>query len=920
MADTPLRLSEVLHAEHEHVFASRTTPALPHPRSTTQAQEDENLRVVFKAFHAAAPQAVCFSGGGIRSATFALGVIQGLARRSRLGGFHYLSTVSGGGYIGSWLSAWIHRCGLGEVRTTLAAKAVGTKTAAESQQVDHLRSYSNYLTPRLGLLSADTWACIATVVRNVLLNWLVLVPVFAVLMLVPQLWLAWLPALAARDVTVVAGDWFGREAALWTAFAAVVLAIAYVEIDLPSGGNWRRKQRAFLTFSLVPLLVAAALLTRVWCSLVVADRTIRVLGGEFGAEHIRNAPWWAFALVGAVVHVAGWLVGWLCTVLGARLVGVRPAAPLSRRTKWVRNLVVQWAIVPLSGALGGLGLRVALRMLPADTRALACLAPPMLLVVFFLATVACVGALSRFTEEEDREWWARSGGWVLIAALAWLVVTGTSIYGPMLFQENVVRWGMTTAGGFGGIVSFIAGRSAKTASGRRPDDESSTANAGLDWAVKIGAPLFVLLVFVALASVIAGIPAWYRPAEPDVLRTHLAVLCVLIAVCVVASYGVDVNRFSLHAMYRNRLIRAYLGASRPREPLYPGGDCRDPNPFTGFDPADNLRMHELRMEHPPAFPGKPAPAPVCQRPFHVVNVALNLVKGTRLAWQKRKAASFTFTPLHAGSAVIEEKVPQTDGSTATIHGAYQDVATYNEGVMLGTALAISGAAVSPNMGYHSSPIVTLILALLNARLGWWLANPASPGSWRWKKRGPGFALRPYLAEAFGLTDDQSKYVYLSDGGHFENLGLYEVVLRRCQTIVVVDAACDPKYRFEDLGNAIRKIRIDLGIPITLDEGLPMTDAIGSQNRHWAVGTIHYDQVDADAPKGTLYYLKPVLSGDETVDVLNYRQTHPEFPHESTADQWFDEDQFETYRMLGLHTVEQWCDAVPAVTGTGAVAA
>src|SRR5262249_38630387 len=156
-----------------------------------------------------------------------------------------------------------------------------------------------------------------------------------------------------------------------------------------------------------------------------------------------------------------------------------------------------------------------------------------------------------------------------------------------------------------------------------------------------------------------------------------------------------------------------------------------------------------------------------QRPFHVINVALNLVKGTRLAWQTRKAESFTFTPLHAGSAAIEEVQPPVDTdknkTPGTVRGAYQEIASYNDGVTLGTALAISGAAVSPDMGYHSSPIVTILLSLFNARLGWWIANPAAPGRRRWRKRGPGFSLRPYIDETFGLTDDRSKYVYVSDG-------------------------------------------------------------------------------------------------------------------------------------------------------------
>ena len=132
------------------------------------------------------------------------------------------------------------------------------------------------------------------------------------------------------------------------------------------------------------------------------------------------------------------------------------------------------------------------------------------------------------------------------------------------------------------------------------------------------------------------------------------------------------------------------------------------------------------------------------------------------------------------------------------------------GVSLGTAITISGAAASPNMGYHSSPLVTFLMTFFNARLGWWLGNPGRAGDNTFYLSSPRFTVRPVVAEAFGLTDSTSPYVYLSDGGHFDNLGLYEMVLRRCHFIVVSDAGCDATCGLNDLGGAIRKIRADEG--------------------------------------------------------------------------------------------------------------
>ena len=118
-----------------------------------------------------------------------------------------------------------------------------------------------------------------------------------------------------------------------------------------------------------------------------------------------------------------------------------------------------------------------------------------------------------------------------------------------------------------------------------------------------------------------------------------------------------------------------------------------------------------------------------------------------------------------------------------------------------------------------------------------------------------------------------------------------MVLRRCQYILVSDAGCDEDSQFEDLGNAIRKIRIDLGIDIDIDLSPLRHDAQKRVPRHYAVGTIHYPAKDSPAPNGVLIYLKPSLTGNESADVLEYAARHKAFPHEPTSDQFFDESQF-----------------------------
>jgi hypothetical protein len=353
---------------------------------------------------------------------------------------------------------------------------------------------------------------------------------------------------------------------------------------------------------------------------------------------------------------------------------------------------------------------------------------------------------------------------------------------------------------------------------------------------------------------------------------------------VVLGWRVDINKFSLYMLYRNRLVRAYFGASSA---------ARKPHPFTGFDPNDDPQLADLQD----------------QLPYHIVNTSLNLVSGEELAWQTRKAASFAFTPRFCG---FEMPLMPAQGGNLTLHeaqrGTYRPTRQYasragkgvddDAKVRLGMAVALSGAAASPNMGAHSSPPLNFLMTMFNVRLGRWCPNPRKS---TWKRSSPPIGLFSLLAELFGLTNADANYVYLSDGGHFENLGIYELVRRRCRLIVAVDVASDKKLAFEDLGNAIRKCATDLHVSIELDvsrmELVNGSDLCGAS---CAAGRIHYSHVDEDGIDGTLLYIKPAIVGDENADVINYRKAHPDYPHQSTADQWFDEAQFESYRALGYH--------------------
>lgn len=831
--------------------------------------------------------ALCLSGGGIRSATFCLGVLQVLAHRGLLDKFNYLSTVSGGGYIGGWLSAWIKQSGLTSALEDLNKNrqlAPDDKRDPESEPIRHLRQYSNYLTPKLGITSADTWTLAATVVRNIFLNWLMLIPLVAAVLMLPRLFL-WLALSQSHKVT---------SSVIWAVSGAALiltmLATAYSAGDLPS---WRTSRMAkvtegrFILLCLLPLMTAAWLISLGWFWLRA--------NYYFSAGRLSK---WTFSLEGsAFIFIIGLLVA---SGLGGFI------AMRATRRKFEFATLKETVGVCATAVAGGVGLWWVLTWLfdglqPYTNDAVRlnylCFAPSLVLLVFLLMNFFYVGTLSIVTVSEDREWWARSSGWILVAALVWAAFSALAIWGPIglmaLFQDKTWLMGLVAAlGGATGIVTALLGHSTATAG---PKQETNSKS-GL-W-LTLGAFTFILFLLVCLsfgtswllakllvlstnapvpkAGAIVDFRAYFPTSVLSCPATcHLWSLFLVLGIfgwCV--GYFINVNQFSLHAMYRSRLIRAFLGASR--------GKDRKPHWFTGFDPDDNIDMHKLAE-------------PQAGTLFHVVNTAMNLVAGGKLAWQERMAQSFSISPLHSGNWLT----------------GYRPSQKYALGIGLGTAITISGAAANPNMGYNSSPLVTFLMTLFNVRLGWWVANPGPPGKGVWTKAGPRHAAWPLICEAFGYTTDKFTYVNLSDGGHFENLGLYEMVLRRCRHIVVVDAGRDTDYAFQDLGNAIRKIRIDFGIDIEISINLVAPDKDKMHLARYAFGRIRYDKVDLTGKVGDLIYIKPVLREGEPVDVYNYRKAHPEFPHETTSDQWFSESQLESYRMLGSYTATEMCEGAPS---------
>jgi hypothetical protein len=485
----------------------------------------------------------------------------------------------------------------------------------------------------------------------------------------------------------------------------------------------------------------------------------------------------------------------------------------------------------------------------------------------------------------------------------------------------VVKGIIGVIGGIAGAVAAFCGNDSGSPASedRKPKgDEKIPA-----WILPVAAPLFVVCVIVVLAWVTEFLGAWFvgepglfsasadmnrlghEPVSWITIWSFVLLLGLLVTIGLVASRIVNVNRFSLHGMYRNRLVRAYLGASNESKDA---NRTRKPDPFTGFAIDDNVYLGDLWREDK------------CTKPLPLINTTLNLVNGANLAWQQRKAESFCMTPFYCGN--YREGYRRTSQYTG------------KPGISLGTAMTISGAAANPNMGYSSSPALGFLMALFNLRLGAWLGNTNECGDKVCHRAGPKSAILPLFAEVFGLTNSSRSYVNLSDGGHFDNLGLYEVVLRRCRHVVVSDAGCDGGFAFEDLGNAIRKVRIDFGIPIEFVNKIEIRPTKDSEEGlYCATARIRYSAIDGkDVTDGWLVYVKPTLRGrvgsknddDEAsimpYDVYSYAQSSGSFPHESTADQWFSESQFESYRELGWHALTQLTVGLKDATFENLVAA
>ncbi len=858
---------------------------------------------------------LAFSGGGIRSATFNLGILQALAKQRLLRSFDYLSTVSGGGYIGGWLVAWMHhqQIGILEIEKRLATSPEAPRQAADQPEVHFLRDYSNYLTPRKGLLGADFWAFAASYLRNTMLNQIILVLALLALLLAPRTVVYVLHTLEVAEEHLqppysqsphpyLTAQNFALSLGIFLAAWAVVfigLNLVTVEPNKKKPDCWFAAQWAVQVFIVVPLVLAAAFFTYGF--------------GQFLNEYpILENPWLYPPLIGVVIYLSQWTGAFLMLRIVRRRIGMGrsnvPQAPLVLTAAALTGVIVGYLFLPFA--------RVLIPLPPQQVVYtkwhVMTFGVPIEIIIMLLAGVLHIGLMGRGFQDAHREWWGRLGGWLLLYCAGWFFLFQISVYFPwglgklLLWEQHrsghpvtltgVAFWAAST------LYGVLFGKS-KNTSEILPSD--TWKKKVLAYVAKITPYVFILGMLLSLSLLAAllaarvkgdGLGALDFPNDISFTPWVPAMCGVLFLAAVALSWRVDINEFSIHYLYRNRLIRCFLGASVPH---------RRAQPFTGFSEADNLPLGKLQI---PAQSVDPKDG----RPLPIFNTSLNVVHGKELALQGRKARSFAFTPVHCGfTRALPDRRDWQPFYAPTSAGA-SNMPGFPDGITLGTAIAISGAAASPNMGFYSQPALGFLMTVFDVRLGWWLGNP---GKKHWASGSPNVGFYWLLRELFGSTDDDSEFIYLSDGGHFENLAVYELVRRRCKLIVACDASCDPGYAFGDLHNAMERCRSDFGVDISFPELAPLRplpDPADPQCRrakaHFAVGKIRYNP-ESHLDDGTIIYIKPTLVEGDPRDVLAYAQTDKTFPHDSTANQWFDESHFESYRALGESAGEAACAVI-----------
>ncbi|WP_428421308.1 hypothetical protein [Methylibium sp.] len=803
-------------------------PQEPRPLADTERSLLQQRRRLAGVPADAPTVGLALSGGGVRSATFGLGLLRGLAQRGQLPRIDYLSTVSGGGYTGAMFGRLVAMVGILRAQALLSAN--------DSPVLAWLRRNGRYLTPSG---SRDIGIAVVTYLRAFIAihgEFMAVSLPFALLVIGPHLW--------HTVSTLSAGSAAAASATAWRPWGT---------LWWPLGAAWWAA-------------AAPGLMTGYWVARESADP---------GEKRV-PVPWRDVAFVAL-----------LCVAVAAMWAVARP--PLPGLTASLKASVL--ALLAFSSSAAGLVWAHARLVTTRETRSLA-VARLRHRTTFALRLVTLVAAGCVWLGALDLlSWWLlvelQSGErWVLggigLGGLGVLVLR--SFAQPLLQLSQRTQPGSVSAIGpkllnAAGLFGFAALVTAWVV--------------GVQWLVFTPEPV-----------------GGFDQLTPGARAAFLLALSI-VWLLLTAGNAPMANASSLHSFYRARLTRAYLAVGNPARKL------ADPAPDGVYDvttvvPGDDTGLCSYQPE-------------LAGGPIHLINTCLN---------QTRDDASGLYNADRKGTLVTAS----ARGFEIGAHG-WSPMREDSDSGTLGRWIAVSGAAAAPGAGAYTSRGWALMLYFLGVRLGHWMHAPLPPPPlsalrrWLWR-----FAIKPVMLWSEGMATffgSARPWWYLSDGGHFENTGVYALLKRRVDFIVCADCGADKDYDFGDIENLVRKARIDLGAEIefyTRDEAARLFTLAGTEltvlspedmddnhsSRGVLLARIRYriepGTGGAARHEATLLLIKPNLHDALDVDLLAYAQRKAAFPHESTGDQNFDEAQWESYHRLGedfgcqLH--EPWMSQLP----------
>lgn len=809
---------------------------------------------------------MAISGGGIRSATFALGVLQSMAEADKLKNVDYLSTVSGGGYIGSCMTSLLTvtsatdpkqtsklTTGLGPGNFPLTSLEADETEEFEGlsgrHQMHHLRRGGRYLSEQMRTASRAFQRLIGTFTGGMILH----ISMFAIG------YVALVSAIHLLCVVLTGSDSL-LEAMVKLGFQPTAVVDAYDSVEemitrivdhmsttFAVFGPWQEGASFF-----TPFLNDGAFLTSL--GLGVGMGVVAVL-----ASSVVVAP-------SAHERIARWF----------------NADRAGQSARSMTELVILRTIT-ITYAVSGLVLMLLARQFPSwsyyssNGHAELYLPIPMSISFAFVVLVGAAIVESRLRDVDGRHRVVRS----YLGTLRGMGVSFTivSISIPVLL---VVLHSISAVRGVTFSVSLLSlavGGSVAASSER----SSKIMSAVMKWLQQHPSLIYGGAALAVLILPFAGLSRWLM----DTVYFHSSILDVVVIMFISSGLLVlltvlfDANRLSPFRFYRDRIAEAFLRTQRiPKKEGFAQTIRSD----------EDLKLKDLgrrTMDDGSSTDAGRRTSDVIA-PYHLITAALNLERAKGLLRADSKSIHFLFSPRYVGSDETGY-IPTPDDVT------------------VGDAVAVSGAAASSLAGRYSSFGQRFFSVLFNIRLGQWIINPrwhvAHKGLW-----GSTEIWLPYLMrEVLGSADGRHKRIHVSDGGHTgDNLGLLPLLQRQCAVIIVVDGEQDKSYTFGSFNHAIRLALVEHDHRIDIN-----LDPIEKAERSVVVGTIHY----RGGEKGTLYYVKssvtrPDLGVNLPEHVENYDRMEPDFPHQSTGDQFFDPEQFEAYRALGEYVGGQLVRALP----------